>query len=67
MGFIEKYSIVENNDTTFWDALTKLLEQYKSKEWIAYKIFSLKIACGMVNYTTVFLVDKHVEVAEEIS
>jgi len=66
-AFVEKYNIVENNDTPFWDALTKFLEGFQSTEWIAYKIFSSGIACGMINYTTVFVVDKDVEVAEVLS
>jgi len=66
-AFVEKNNIVENNDTPFWDALVEFLEEYESQDWIAYKIFSSGIACGMINYTTVFVVIKDVEVAEVLS
>lgn len=64
IAFVDNNNVVENNDTTFWDALDKFLEEYESQEWIAYKINSSGIACGMINYTTVFIVDKDVEVEE---
>ncbi len=62
---VEKNNVVEDNDTPYWDALVNFLEEYESQEWIAYKINSSGIACGMINYTTVFVVDKDVIVVDE--
>lgn len=47
-----------------WKRLIKFLKAYQSDEWIAYKITSSGVACGMVSYTTVYVVHKNVEVVE---
>jgi hypothetical protein len=63
-AFVENFN-KDNLGTPFcWDALDKFLEGFNNPSWIGYEITSSGIACGPIDYTVVYIVDKDVIVEE---